>query len=262
MDEGTPATPTQLRLTQRLARRAGQLPLLSGLHRAGPGLLCVPQPALIHFAFNADGAGLDWRYTEPALPVSSGRLIAAVTTSASSPPPSRADALRHNLASQGCDAGVIDAIIDHNWAAKTASGHDSAWRQWERHCAERLDSTRLDNPTAADLVNFLQRVRAGDFSDKDVDVFSAEWVRKVRSTVSITVSMWSSAGARIGEHPLVSAFIQSLMNDDLTNRNRRRYRYDDTWNVQTVFDYVRDVLNSADFAALRTSSPTCYVTRL
>ena len=78
-------------------------------------------------------------------------------------------------------------------------------------------------------------MRDGDFSDKDVDTFSAEWVRKVRSTVSITVAMWGGVGCRIGEHPLVTSFVQSLTNDDLLNRGRRKYRYDDTWDVEALF---------------------------
>jgi hypothetical protein len=89
-------------------------------------------------------------------------------------------------------------------------GHDSAWHQMERHYDKRLDAARRDNPSAADLVNFLQRVRDGGFSVKAVDTFSAEWVRKVRSTASITVAMWGGVGCRVGEHPLVTSFIQSL----------------------------------------------------
>ena len=74
-------------------------------------------------------------------------------------------------------------------------------------------------------------MRDGEFSDKAVDTFSAEWVRKVRSTVSITVSMWQNRGMRIGEHPLVSAYIEALQKDDFLNRSRRKYKYDDTWDV-------------------------------
>jgi hypothetical protein len=76
--------------------------------------------------------------------------------------------------------------------------------------------------------------------------------------------MWSSAGARIGEHPLVSTFIQSLMNDDMTNRGRRRYWYDDTWDVQCVFDHVQTVLDSPAFMELHDNPRRhcAYVTQL
>ena len=225
----------------------------------------LPAHGLVHSVCNA-ASRLNWRYVDTGLPVSSGRVIAAALDVPPPAPdgsmPDRRATLRCNLFEQGCSAAVVDSIITHNWAASTSTGHDSAWRQWQRHCFEHLDDARRDNPSAADLVNFLQRVRDGDFSDKNVDTFSAEWVRKVRSTVSVTVSMWSGAGARIGEHPLVTSFIQALTNDDLTNRSRRRYRYDDTWDVQSVFDFVQHRLLSADFLTLRRSGGTPYILAL
>lgn len=177
--------------------------------------------------------------------------------------PSRSATLRANLVAQGLDDAAINTILEHKWAGSTATGHDSAWGQWQRHCDERLDDTRRDNPSASDVINFLQRVRDGEFSDKTVDTFSAEWVRKVRSTVSITVSMWQNRGMRIGEHPLVSAYIEALQKDDFLNRSRRKYKYDDTWDVQLVFDYVSATVRSAAFQALR-AAPTsiAYISKL
>ena len=171
----------------------------------------------------------------------------------------RQAALRKNLTAQGLNADAIDEIIEHNWAASTSSNHDSGWHQWERHCAEHLDDSRRDNPTAADVVNFLTRVRRGDFSDKDVETFSAEWVRKVRSTISATIAMWSERGSRIGEHPLVSSYIQSITNDDFSNRSRRKYRYDDTWDAELLFTWVRTVVESDAFVDLKAAGGLEYI---
>jgi hypothetical protein len=52
---------------------------------------------------------------------------------------------------------------------------------------------------------------------------------------------------RIGEHPLVSAYIEAMQKDDFLNRSRRKYKYDDTWDVQLVFDYVSATVHSAAF---------------
>ena len=66
----------------------------------------------------------------------------------------RVTAIRDHLRAQGLQDVAIDQILLHNWAESTTGGHDSAWHQWERHCDERLDAARRDNPSAADLVNF------------------------------------------------------------------------------------------------------------
>lgn len=212
---------------------------------AGPGLLVQPS-VTVHYSVSFGS----WRYTygDASLPssivvrrmLSSPVLTSpdsvASTSALLSRATARVSALRSNLAAQGCAPAVVDQIVMHNWAASTGSNHDSAWHQWERHCAELLDDSRRDNPSPADLCNFLARVRRGDFSTKDVDTFSAEWVRKVRSTVSATVAMWQGRGMRVGEHPLVSSYIQSLTNDDYLHHDRRKYKYEDTWDVQPVFD--------------------------
>eukprot|EP01050_Picozoa_sp_SAG11_P001338 SAG11_NODE_57_length_19200_cov_18.288417_6_plen_203_part_00 len=163
----------------------------------------------------------------------------------------REHALRSQMAAMGLNADATDEILEHNWSEGTARDHNSAWKQWEQHCADHLDDTRRDSPSPADLVNFLTRVRNGELSDKQVDTFSAAWVRKVRSTVSATIAMWEGRGMRLGEHPLVSAYIQSITNDDFLHRSRRKYRYDDTWDVELLLTYVRSVVDSAHFTALR-----------
>eukprot|EP01050_Picozoa_sp_SAG11_P030795 SAG11_NODE_9268_length_927_cov_1.207729_1_plen_109_part_10 len=107
---------------------------------------------------------------------------------------------------------------------------------WVHHFSERLDDFRCVSPSPADVVNFLVRIRNGEFSDKDVETFSAEWVRKVRSTISATISMWNDRGIALCEHPLVTAYIRSITNDDFLNKSRRKYRYDDTWDVHLLLD--------------------------
>ena len=48
--------------------------------------------------------------------------------------PSRSATLRANLVAQGLDDAAINTILEHKWAGSTATGHDSAWGQWQRHC--------------------------------------------------------------------------------------------------------------------------------
>eukprot|EP01050_Picozoa_sp_SAG11_P005842 SAG11_NODE_428_length_9551_cov_6.526978_1_plen_368_part_10 len=245
-----------LKALRRLARNPFEF-VEHNVPAAGPGLLVQPS-VTVHYSVSFGS----WRYTygDASLPssivvrrmLSSPVLTSpdsvASTSALLSRATARVSALRANLAAQGCAPAVVDQIVMHNWAASTGSNHDSAWHQWERHCAELLDDSRRDNPSHADLCNFLARVRRGDFSTKDVDTFSAEWVRKVRSTVSATVAMWQGRGMRVGEHPLVSSYIQSLTNDDYLHHDRRKYKYEDTWDVQPVFDYVHSVVESDAFS--------------
>ena len=143
---------------------------------------------------------------------------------------------------QGVEPAAVDTMVENRWADSTDVGLDSAWRQWSHFCASRgFDASVRDNPSAVQVVNFLAAVRAGEFaSRKRGETLSAEWVRKVRSAVSIMVSIWGQRNVRIGAHPLVTCYIDSLVNDDYRVQDKRVYRYDDTWDVQLLFDFIRD----------------------
>jgi hypothetical protein len=56
--------------------------------------------------------------------------------------------------------------------------------------------------------------------------------------VSTTVNLWREHPLRLGELPIVSAYIQSLLNEDALAGNRP-YRYDDTWDTEPLFDLIR-----------------------
>jgi len=148
--------------------------------------------------------------------------------------------MRANLLAQGVSDAAISSMVEFRWADSTSVNYNSGWRQWARFCAsEKWDDTIRDNPSAVHVVNFLAAVRAGGLSVSG-RLMSANWVRKVRSTVSIMVSMWSQTNVRIGCHPLVTAYIDSITNEDYRALDRRVYRYDDTWDTQLVFDYIHD----------------------
>jgi hypothetical protein len=40
----------------------------------------------------------------------------------------------------------------------------------------------------------------------------------------------------LGEHPLVTTYIASIIKQDILDRNRRGVRYDDTWDATLTFD--------------------------
>ena len=66
----------------------------------------------------------------------------------------------------------------------------------------------------------------------------ASWVRGVRSAISTTVSLWAQ-GSPIGAHPLVSGYITSIKNEDFQYLGEKGYRYDDTWDTEPLYDWIR-----------------------
>lgn len=71
--------------------------------------------------------------------------------------------------------------------------------------------------------------------------------------MSATISMWGDRGIALGEHPLVTAYIRSITNDDFQDKSRRKYRYDDTWDVQLLLDHLTKVRDSAAGATYPTA---------
>jgi hypothetical protein len=54
---------------------------------------------------------------------------------------------------------------------------------------------------------------------------SAGWVRSVRSWISSMLTLMTSA-PRLGEHPLVTTYVESIIKQDILDRNRPGVRYD------------------------------------
>jgi hypothetical protein len=46
-----------------------------------------------------------------------------------------------------------------------------------------------------------------------------------------------TSAPRLGEHPLVTTYIASIIKQDILDRNRPGVRYDDTWDATLTFDY-------------------------
>ena len=164
--------------------------------------------------------------------------------------------MRANLLQQGVAVDAVQAMVDHRWANSTGSNLDVGWRQWDVFCVSQGWSSAIrDNPSAVHVVNFLAAVRSGSLSTKN-RLMTAQWVRKLRSCVSIMVSMWTSSNVRIGAHPLVSAYIDAIEKEDYLALDRRVYRYDDTWDPELVFAYISAHPLTAPLA---TSKPAVFI---
>ena len=149
--------------------------------------------------------------------------------------------LRRRLLNSGVREDAVETIVRHRWARSSAKGMDSAWAQWVRFCRSAdLGAERCENPSPSDVVNFLEAARRGEFRrDPGAGAPSHSWLRKLRSTISTMVGMWCEHSSSLGGHPLVRCYLDSLRNEDVRVLDRRAFRYDDTWDVELVFNLLR-----------------------
>ena len=149
------------------------------------------------------------------------------------------------MSQSGLDSDAADVLIRNYWSSSTNSGLDSVWSQWLRYCDD--SGTDFSSPSIGAFVNFLQAVSSGTYRGGGLAgvATSAGWVRTVRSGVSSMLALMT-ATPRLGEHPLVTAFISSLIKQDVLERGKPGVRYDDTWDATLIFDYWMDQPEDAD----------------
>ena len=143
----------------------------------------------------------------------------------------------------GVDGDVAAELVRTRWSEGGLKNLSTAWAQWSKHVAVLAAAgTAIDKlrPTPPELVNFLRKVRYGVYrtGDKKDVMCQASWVRGVRSAISTTVSLWVS-GPALGAHPLVSGYITSIKNEDFQFRGEKGYRYDDTWDTEPLYEWLR-----------------------
>ena len=147
------------------------------------------------------------------------------------------------LMDMGVDGDVAAELVRTRWSEGGLKNLSTAWAQWSKHVAVLAAAgTTIDKlrPTAPELVNFLRKVRYGVYrtGDKQDVMCQASWVRGVRSAISTTVSLWVP-GPALGAHPLVSGYITSIKNEDFQFRGEKGYRYDDTWDTEPLYEWLR-----------------------
>jgi hypothetical protein len=147
------------------------------------------------------------------------------------------------LVAEGVDEAAATELVKDRWSEGGLKNLATAWTQWLHYVAVMLTvGTVIDKlrPTPAQLVNFLRKVRTGEYRTGKMQgvMTRASWVRGVRSAISTTVSLWAQ-GPPIGAHPLVSGYITSIKNEDFQHLGEKGYRYDDTWDTEPLYDWIR-----------------------
>lgn len=182
-----------------------------------------------------DHAGLVPRTNEDA-----GRF-STTTTTIFGPVPSRSTGQRNTpssillesnrlsyLRSTSTYRDIPEAVfkfITRRWSTGTGKNYDSAWKRFAEwwNSQQFPDNTITEARVAQFLVNMFQ---AG---------FSAGQLNAFRSAISVTTE--SINGYPVGKLPLVSAIISAAQKERPSEP-----RYESTWNLQNVLDYIRRVM--------------------
>ena len=136
-------------------------------------------------------------------------------------PTSRLEFVRRQLSEQGLPTPVIETLVAGNRANSHAS-YQSAWKNWLDWCG-RSNQDPL-HPDVKAALSFLASLQADG---------------RAYSTLNVHRSMLSSTlpridGLRIGEHPLIVRFMKGFY-----NVNPPRPRYQSTWDVAHVLNFMR-----------------------
>ncbi|XP_071504200.1 uncharacterized protein [Diadema antillarum] len=119
-------------------------------------------------------------------------------------------------------------LIAHSWRNNTNKQYDSAWKQWISWC--RKLSLDPFSSSIANIVHFL--------SDQHVLGKNYRTINSYRSALSSVLP--SIDGFPVGKHPLVSRVLKGIF-----NKEPPKPRYNTTWEVSQVLDYLCSLDNNA-----------------
>ena len=141
-------------------------------------------------------------------------------------PPRRMDVIRGRFEGEGFSSGVVDLFMAAT-RDNTNSAYASAWRIWSDWCVGR---------GADPLCN-------------DVTVVTSFLADQAKSKAYSTIGVYRSAlsqtlpplkGSPIGEHPMVVLLMKGIR-----NQNPPRPKYQSTWDVDMVLNYLRGQENAS-----------------
>lgn len=123
---------------------------------------------------------------------------------------------------QGISRDILQ-IIKESWRGSTRSQYATIIKKWTSFCGER--SIHFFQPTINDVLEFLLKLYKGNLSYSCINT--------ARSALSCFVKI---DGTDVGKHPLVSRFMKGIFQLRPTLS-----RYNEIWDVDVVFDYIRNM---------------------
>lgn len=123
-------------------------------------------------------------------------------------------------------SGEVLQIIKQSWRESTRSQYAGFIKKWTSFCSER--DIRFLHPTLNDILEFLLMLHKKNLSYSCINT--------ARSALSCFVKI---DGIDVGKHPLVSRFMKGIFQIKPT-----KSRYNEIWDVNVVFDYIRNMENN------------------
>ena len=143
--------------------------------------------------------------------------------SSSRAPAGRMEHLRKKLRDQQLSVQATELILK-SWRSKTNKSYDSLFGRWHRWCTER-SSDPFSGPVS-EVANFLASLYGAGYQYSSVNAY-----RSAISSVHDKVD-----GVDVGQHPIITRLLKGVYND-----RPPLPRYTNTWDVQTVLNYIESL---------------------
>ena len=145
-------------------------------------------------------------------------------------PSSGLENIRENWRAQGFSEEAVN-IMGESRRKGTKSAYECAWRKWTSWCAEQ----QVDpfHTTLANVINFLSH----SFQERR-EYATLNTYRSAISAYHPRIEGW-----KVGQHPQIMEFMRGVF-----NRRPPIPKYTDTWNVDIVLQYIRQLGNSQDLS--------------
>ena len=131
--------------------------------------------------------------------------------------------IRHTWRAQGFSEEAVN-ILGESRRKGTKSAYECAWRKWTSWCSEQqVDPIQA---TLADVINFLSYIFHDGREYNTLNLY-----RSALSAYHPKIGSW-----KVGQHPQIIEFMRGVF-----NRRPPVPRYTDTWDVDQVLQYIKDM---------------------
>ena len=151
-------------------------------------------------------------------------------TDAPNPQTGRMAYLRDMLRSQEFSEEATTLLLK-SWRSKTNKSYDSLFGKWAGWCHER--SLNPFSAPVTDVANFLATLHSKGYKYNSINAY-----RSAISSVHEKID-----GSDVGQHPTITRLMKGIFND-----RPPLPRYTNTWDVQTVLNYLRSLGDNASLS--------------
>ena len=167
---------------------------------------------------NVDRHSQDFEFERRSSPELSGRVPSP--SNGSIPPTHRVEVVRKRWIDAGFPEEVAVILLEGT-RPNTRTSYQCAWRSWRNWCMERSKDPL--HGSLVEVLSYLTTLKRKGYAYSSINLH--------KSMLSMTLEPVSDI--RIGNHPLCVQFMRGLFNS-----NPPKPRYNHTWDVNIVLEYI------------------------